>query len=183
MACKSLETGEAEGACACSLEQGRHPSGNIFPPVCGIQCTDSRNITVVFFAIELLAHSCQKSIVKLPELSWGWIRHQRKWWAGGSAGAGICMDLSFQFSMGMCFCSFSCDFQQDLWDRCEQSYLVLMQILFIDRAEDILFVIFHTKTFHGGEGKRQIVCYLPGHGIFMKMWHEFVLFWEEETCF
>lgn len=58
-----------------------------------------------------------------------------------------------------------------------------MQILVIDRAEDILFVIFHTKTFHGGEGKKQIVCYLPGHGILMKMWQEFVLFWEEETCF
>lgn len=25
-----------------------------------------------------------------------------------------------------------------------------MRILVIDRAEDILFVIFHTKTFHGG---------------------------------
>lgn len=70
MPCKSLKTGEAEGACACSLEQERHPGGNIFPPVSGNQCTDSMNITVVFFAVKPLAHSWQKSVVKLPGLAW-----------------------------------------------------------------------------------------------------------------
>lgn len=83
----------------------------------------------------------------------GWIRQHRKWQAGGSAGAGISMDLSFQFSIGMCFCSFSCAFQRDLWDVCEQSYLVLMRILVIDRAEDILFVIFHLPWRCKGKGK------------------------------
>lgn len=66
--CRLPETGEAESAC--SLEQQRHPSGNIFPPVSGNQCTDNTNISVAFFAIKLLAHSWQKYVVKLPGLAW-----------------------------------------------------------------------------------------------------------------
>lgn len=57
----------------------RHPGGNVFPPVSGNQCTDSMNITVGFFAVKLLAHTWKKSVVKVPGLAWGWIRHRRKW--------------------------------------------------------------------------------------------------------
>lgn len=57
----------------------RHPGGNVFPPVSGNQRTDSMNITVGFFAVKLLAHTWKKSVVKVPGLAWGWIRHRRKW--------------------------------------------------------------------------------------------------------
>lgn len=42
------------------------------------------------------------------------------------------------------------------------SYLVLMQILVIDRAEDILFIIFHAKTFHGGAREKASCVLLTG---------------------
>lgn len=102
------------------------------------QCIDYMNLTVTFRAMTQLAHNWQKYVVNLSGLAWG--RLDTVWTEKCVARLALMFAQVFPFSSPwstvLCFCSFSCDFQQDLWDESEQHYLMLTEIPITDTAED-----------------------------------------------
>lgn len=122
------------------------------------QCIDYANLSVTFRAMTQLAHNWQKYVVNLSGLAWG--RLDTVWTDKCVARLALVFAQVFPFSspwaMALRFCSFSSDFQQDLWDVSEQHYLVLTEMPVTDAGEDTQ--LFSTwKPFMEVQGKRGVM--------------------------